>query len=184
MIIPGSYSLFQFSKVQMLSIMLPATILMIIIDISRLRGWAFWKRIAQKVGGGMIRAHESQGDFTGATYILTATCLTIALFDRPVAVAALAFIIVGDTCAALVGRKFGRHRLGQSFGDKTWEGSLACLAGTVVVALFAPELALPVGIIGATVATLAEAYSFGIDDNVTVPILSGLIMTLAVRWFS
>ncbi|MCK4301338.1 MAG: phosphatidate cytidylyltransferase, partial [candidate division Zixibacteria bacterium] len=79
--------------------------------------------------------------------------------------------------AALIGRKFGRHR----FWNKSLEGSLACLAGTLVVAALAPEIAWPIAVTGAVVATVVEALPLGVDDNVTVPILSGLSMTLLVR---
>lgn len=177
LIIPGSYYLFDLSQLQMLFIMVPITILMIFIDISRLRGWAFWHRLACRIGGKLVRGHEAAGDFTGATYILLSVCFTVAMFSRPVAVAALAFIIVGDTLAALVGRKFGRHW----FGRKSIEGTLACLVGTVMVALITPQLTLSIAIIGAVVATVTEALSTKIDDNITVPIISGLAMTLTSK---
>ncbi len=114
------------------------------------------------------------GDFTGATYILLSVCLTVALYDKPIAIAAIAFIIVGDTLAALIGRRFGRHR----FGNKSVEGSLACLAGTVIVAVIVPDLPIGIRLFGAVVATIVEALPLNIDDNITVPILSGLSMTL------
>jgi dolichol kinase len=47
-----------------------------------------------------------------------------------------------------------------------------------------PDLTLSVALTGAVVATLAEALSFGIDDNVSVPIVSGLVMTLVHRFVS
>jgi dolichol kinase len=129
----------------------------------------------------MIRDHEANGDFTGATYILLSVCFTIALYDKPIAIAALAFIIVGDTLAAIIGRKFGRHR----FSNKSFEGSFACLAGTVVVAvlvwLLMPEFPLSVGLAGALVATVVEAMPLGVDDNVSVPLVSGLVMSLLMR---
>ena len=125
----------------------------------------------------MVRGHETAGDFLGATYILLSVCLTVALYDKMIAVAALGFIIVGDSFAALVGRKFGRHK----FGRKSVEGTLACLVGTLLVALVAPQLPLMLGVIGAVVATATEALSTRIDDNVSVPIISGLVMTLTHR---
>ncbi len=179
LVIPGGYYLLGLSKVQMLYIMLPITALMILIDLSRLRGWRFWTNFAEPLVGGMVRSHEKDGDFTGATYILTSVCCTVALFARPIAVAALAFIIVGDTLAAIIGRKFGRLR----FGRKSVEGSLACLVGTVIVALVAPDLSLQAGIFGAVVATVTEAVSLGIDDNISVPVISGLAMSLFIRFF-
>lgn len=175
--IPGSYYILDLTKSEMLLIWGAAAALMIFIDIARLRGWPFWERLTPKFVANMIRPHETVGDFTGATYILMAVCLTVALFDRPIAVAALGFIIVGDTLAALIGRRFGRHR----FGHKSVEGSLACLAGTLLVAALAPEVPAIIGVSGAVVAAVAEALPWKIDDNISVPLLSGLTMTLATR---
>lgn len=180
LVIPGGYWLFGLTRPEMLSIMVPAFVFMVVIDIARLRNWAFWRSFARPLLAPMIRSHEEAGDFTGAFYILGSTCLTIALFSKPIAIAALAFIIVGDTFAALIGRKFGKHK----FGRKSVEGSLGCLAGTLIVAFAASlvlDLPLSVGIIGAVTATVAEALSFTIDDNVSVPLTSGLIMSLFVK---
>jgi len=179
LVIPGGYYLLGLEKAGMLAIMIPVALLMILIDVSRLRQWLFWRSFARPIVSPMIRQHEKDGDFTGATYILASFCLTIALYDKPIAIAALAFIIIGDTFAALIGRRFGRHR----FGNKSFEGSAACLVTTVIVALLMPGIALPVVLFGAVVATVVEALPFGIDDNVTVPILSGLFMTLFERIF-
>jgi dolichol kinase len=174
LVIPGGYYFLQLDKISMLSIMVPVTILMILIDISRLRQWRFWNAFAGKIISPLIRPREITGDFTGATYILLSVCLTVALYDKPIAIAALSFIIVGDTLAAIAGRLYGRHR----FGNKSLEGSFGCLVGTVIVALLAPDILLEVALFGAVVATIVEALPWRIDDNVTVPILSGLSMTL------
>jgi dolichol kinase len=178
LVIPGGYYFLGLTKAEMLYIMVPVTLLMIVIDISRLREWRFWKHYLVKFFGRMVRHHEMQGDFTGATYILLSVCFTVALYSKPIAIAALSFIIVGDTFAALIGRKFGKHK----FRSKSLEGSLGCLAGTIIVALLVPDLVLPVAVTGAFVATVTEALSFGIDDNVSVPIVSGLAMTLLHRF--
>ena len=180
LVIPVGYYILGLSKSQMLVIMIPIALLMLLIDISRLRQWALWKKIANPIGGRMIRGHELAGDFTGATYILLSVCLTVAMYSKPVAIAALAFIVVGDTLAALIGRRFGRHR----FGRKSVEGSLGCLAGTLLVALLVPDLTLAVALFGAVVATVTEALSTKIDDNISVPIISGLAMTLLFQVLS
>ena len=177
LIIPGGYYFLALQRSSMLAIMVPVTALMILIDISRLRDWVFYRRFAGKIIAPLIRSHEHAGDFSGATYILLSVCLTVALYTKPVAIAAISFIIVGDTLAALIGRKFGRHK----FGRKSIEGSLGCLAGTLVVALITPGLALSVSVLGAFVAALVEALSTRIDDNISVPIISGLAMTLFGR---
>ncbi|MFQ6008182.1 MAG: diacylglycerol/polyprenol kinase family protein [Candidatus Zixiibacteriota bacterium] len=174
LVIPGGYYLLRLDKTDVLIIMIPITILMILIDVSRLRQWIFWREFAGKIISPVIRHHEMSGDFTGATYILLSVCLTVALYDKPTAIAALTFVIVGDSLAAVIGRSLGRHK----FGNKTVEGSLGCLVGTAIVAVLVPGLALVVGLFGAVTATIVEALPWQIDDNITVPILSGLSMTL------
>lgn len=180
LVIPGTYLVFDLSRGQMLAIMIPVTLLMILIDISRLRRWRFWTQVGERVGGGMIRPHEKSGDFTGATYILLTVCATVAMFDKPIVIAVLAFIMVGDTFAALVGRRWGRHRI----GNKSLEGSAACFISILTVVAIVPSLSWEIGLIGAFVATIVEALPWKIDDNVTVPLLSGIAMTLAGRILS
>lgn len=175
LVIPGGYYLLQLEKSTMLFIMIPLSILMLLIDISRLRGWKFWNKYASQFWSPLIREHEKNGDFTGASYILMSFCLTIALYSKPIAITAIAFIIVGDALAALLGRKYGRVRF---YKNKTIIGSLGCLLGTVIVAMLVPDMMLKVALFGAVVATFFEAFSLGTDDNVTVPIMSGLFMTL------
>jgi len=156
--------------------MIPITILMIIIDVGRLRGWKIWDLLGFLIKP-MIRKTETLGDFTGATYILTSSCLVIALFSTPVAVTALAFIIAGDPPSALIGRRYGRHR----YKSKSLEGSLCFLAAALIVAAVAPEIPAMAAYTGAVVATFTEAVSDQVDDNVTVPLVSGLVMNLIIR---
>lgn len=124
----------------------------------------------------LLRSHED-ADLTGGTYILFASVVTIYLFNKHVALAALGFIIVGDICSALVGRKFGRVR----FFDKSLEGSLGFLLACLVVAVAVPHFSLVVGMLGAITATFVEAFEFNLDDNLVVPLVSGGVMQLLVN---
>ena len=183
LVIPGSYYIFGLSKGEMLSAMIPMAVLIILADIARLRNWKFWQiPIVYKLLSPMVRKHEAAGDFTGATYILMSFCLTIALYTKSIALTAILFIIVGDTFAALIGRKIKSPRF---YKNKTVAGSIGCFAGMALVAvaasIFLPDLDIRIALSGALVGTIFEAYSLGTDDNVTVPILSGLFMTLAVK---
>lgn len=176
LIIPGLYWGLDMSKVAALAILVPVATFMTIVDVARLRGWRFWN-VFQGVTGSVVRKHESEGDFTGAFYILWSFCLTIGLFDRNIALLAMAFIIVGDTFAALVGRRFGKIK----FKGKSLEGSLACLVSTALVALAGASLLgfpLWLGLTGAVVATVVEAIPDFVDDNLSAPMISGLVMTL------
>lgn len=176
LVIPATYALAGLSKLEMLAVMVPITVLVIAGDIARLTRSRVWYNYIKPVFGRMVRSHE-KADFIGGTYILLSVCLCVAMYDKWVAIAALSFIIVGDTFAALVGRTIGKIH----FGRKTVEGSLGCLLGTVAVALAIQQLPLWVGLSGAVVATIVEAVSIDIDDNISVPIVSGLIMTILLK---
>lgn len=177
--IPAFYALSGFTKWQMLTFTVPVFLLMILLDMVRLNKLWLWTEFGQKFLGGMVRRHERLGDFTGATYILLSVCAVVFLYNKWIAIAAMSLIIVGDVFAALIGRSLGKIR----FGRKTVEGSLGCLLGTLLVAFLTPNLPLIVTIPGAVVATIVEAFSLRIDDNVSVPLLSGLAMTIFYKIF-
>ncbi len=174
LVIPGGYYFLGLERFTAFLIMLVVGLGMLLIDIARIRNWRLWTNVFSYILARVIRKHEKDGDFTGATYILLTSCATIALFEKSIAIAALSFIIVGDSFAAVIGRRFGKIR----FANKTVEGSLGCLLGTVIVALLTPGIPLSIGLLGAVVATLVEAWPLGVDDNVSVPLMSGLAMTM------
>lgn len=177
LIIPLGYYYLDLSKWQMLAIMIPVTLCILIVDISRLLDWRLW-RLFRGIVAPMIRRNETAGeDFTGAAYILTASCFVIGLFSQPVAVLSLAFIIIGDPAAAIIGRKYGRHR----FKNKSLEGSLAFFLAACLPAVAAPGIPLIPALSAAAVATVTEALSFQVDDNTTVPLISGLYLTLLLK---
>ena len=176
LVIPVGYSFLPF-YIAMIGVSISAVI-SVMIDISRFRQWKLWHLLAVLLTP-IIRDHEIKGGFTGASYILTTSAISIALFPKPIAIAALVFIIIGDTAAALIGRRFGKHKL---IKNKSLEGSGACLLSLVALSFFIPGLPTPVGLAGALTATLAELFTGKIDDNFTVPISSGFVMLLVMHW--
>jgi len=126
--------------------------------------------------GPLLRSHEG-ASLLGSTYLLIASLLTIHIFDKPVAVLALSFLIIGDTVAAIVGKGIGRVHL---FG-KTLEGSLACLAVCYGLTLLMPEIPFRVGVVGALTATLFELLPIPLDDNFRIPLSAGFAMELLLR---
>ena len=126
--------------------------------------------------GELIRNHE-EVSLLGSTYLLIACLLSIHLFPKPVAVLALAFLILGDTVAAIVGKSIGRIHL---FG-KTLEGSLACFAVCFALTRAVPELPVEVALVGAVVATVFELLPIPLDDNFRIPLSAGFAMELLLR---
>ena len=173
--IPIGYYLIPEKSISLL-ILVPITLVSITMDIIRLRKLP-GVNMLYLILGPMLRRRE-RFNFTGSTYILFGSVMSILFFNKKVAIAAISFIILGDIAAALVGKSFGRIKLGRK---KTLEGSLAFLGTCFVVAVIVHlviGLDLRIGLIGAFVATLVENLTLLVDDNVTVPLLSGLVMQL------
>ncbi len=123
----------------------------------------------------ILRRHERKGAITGATYYIISTFLCIVIFHKHIAIVSIFFIVLGDTAAALVGKAWGRIKL---IGNKSLEGSIACFIVCAVISLFWIDPV--VGLTGAFVATLAELLPLRIDDNLTVPLISGAVMQVMV----
>ncbi len=173
--IPFAYRyLLHYNRKLMFFIMLAAFMIMLVTEFHR-----FWQKSFRKtfwwIFGLVLRRHELR-DFTGATYLLFSAMLCVAFFEPEVVFFALAFLSIGDTFAAMVGINFGRRKILNS--NKSLEGSLACFVACFIFAL-AFKLHPVVAFSGALAATLAELSRLPVDDNVEVPIVSALVMTLA-----
>jgi dolichol kinase len=123
--------------------------------------------------GRLVRDHERH-NLLGATYLLLSSLICVHAFTKPVAVAALAFLVLGDTSAAIVGRAIGRVRI---FG-KTLEGSLACFVVCLLIGWAIPELGWMRTLVGAATATLIELVPVPLDDNLRIPLAAGFMMQL------
>ncbi len=124
-----------------------------------------------------MRNHE-EASLLGSTYLLIAMLLTLHLFEKPVAVLALAFLVLGDTVAAIVGKSMGKHKL---LGGKSIEGSVACFLTCFGLSLLMPGIPFFVGLVGALTATIFELLPIPLDDNFRIPLSAGFAMELLLR---
>lgn len=147
----------------------------LVLDYIRLFGQRGSRRFISRYLGIMIRPSERR-DFVGATYILSGSILTILLFDKMVAIAAISFIVLGDTAGAIIGRLWGRVR----FRSKSLEGSISFFLACCLVAVAVPGISFWIKITGAVTATVVEAITLHIDDNLIVPVTSAAIMQVLV----
>lgn len=83
---------------------------------------------------------------------------------------------LGDGAAAVVGMRFGRHRIGK----KTLEGSAAMLIITAAVFCSAGMRPWYHVLLAASAVTLAEAFSPHGLDNLTVPAVAALMMEVFI----
>lgn len=137
--------------------------------------------------GSMLRTHEldeARHNFNGATYVTLAALLSVWFFPKMITIAVFSILILSDTAAALIGRKFGKHKI----ASKTLEGSIAFFAVAVLVVLQTPKLNFGIGVATAVVATLVELYpvkifGFALDDNLTIPLVAGAFALLCYIFF-
>ena len=128
--------------------------------------------------GSMLRKNELKGDLTGATWLLSAWTITTYSFEMIVAVSALMFLAIGDSCAAIFGKLFPVGRI----GNKTLSGSLAGFIVSFGSVIFINNTLPPIVILfGAFSAMFIELLPLKIDDNFTIPIFSGIIMVLVQK---
>ncbi len=112
---------------------------------------------------------------TAPVYFALGILLTLLIFPAPASYAAIALFCLGDSTASLIGGTLSRKPL--LFNkSKTLEGSLsgfffAFLAASVFIS---PWMAL----LGAAIGMLVEYLPLPINDNVLIPLVSGLALTL------
>ncbi len=149
------------------------------LEISR-RFSASWNAKIMKLFGPVAHPYENHRVNSG-TWFVSALFL-LALTGRP-ELGAMGVAVLGfaDPAAALVGRRFGKHKL---VNGRTFEGSAAFfLVGTLAVAavltVLHPGLVLGwrlamVAAGAALTGTLAELFSFRVDDNLSIPLATAL----------
>ncbi len=142
------------------------------------RWWPGLNRLLWRLLPTTFRAWEARR-VLGSTWFSVGMLATLLLFGRDVGGTAVLFLAWGDPAAELVGRRWGRPGRG-----KTRTGSLGCLAACLLAGLAGiglGGLSAWTVLVGAVVATLVEHWSPPPDDNVWMPLLSGLAMAL-IQW--
>ena len=151
------------------------------------RGWPAVNRLLWRLLPTVFRAWEGQA-VLGSTWLAIGMALTAFLWDSDISGTAILFLVWGDPAAEVAGRRWGRRGAG-----KTLVGSLGCLAACLMAGVVGVGLGglspWSVGA-GALVATAVERWSPPPDDNLWMPVLSGLAMALiqlgrggSVKWF-
>jgi len=110
-------------------------------------------------------------------YFAIGILITLLLFPAPVSSATIAIFALGDSTASLFGGLISKKPLPFNKG-KTLAGSLVGFFFAFLAALFfvSPALAL----IGAAVAMTVESLPLPVNDNVLIPLYTGLALILVV----
>lgn len=129
---------------------------------------------------GPVAHHHEREKVNSATWYATAMLL-IAL-SMPIVACEVAVVVLGfgDPVAALVGRRFGRHKL---VAGRSVEGSVAFVGAATMAAfaalrVFHPEIglgeAVALSLVGAFTGAVAEIFAKRVDDNFAIPLVSAL----------
>jgi len=142
----------------------------------------FALHIAPRVGGKLwiverlMHHFERKRDrrkfpFKGAIFFGYGIIAPIALLDHAHAAAVILILAVGDSASTLIGRRWGRTRI----GDKSFEGFLGFVVlGALAAAIFIdPKNAFFLALIGGLIELVSK-----IDDNLIIPSSLSLIARL------
>lgn len=160
------------SKSMAFQILAVVALLMLIIDIVRFSSHE-GKSLFQNYFGHLTGKKEDEGPNASFFYAVS-LLIALLLFSPRIAMGAIASLAIGDPIAAIVGIMFGRHRV----RGKSFEGA----AANAIVCFFLINFLVRSPIVAASGALSGAAVEMfpipKVDDNLSVPIVSGLVMTI------
>lgn len=137
-------------------------------------------QIVMKVLGPFMRESERK-DYSGLPFYAMGCGLSLLLFSSHVALISIMFLVFSDPISSYFGVKYGKTKI---LPNKSLQGSTAgfavCYLITLAYGISMGEVsmnllffALLAGVVGA----VSELLSIFVDDNLTIPVISGLGLT-------
>lgn len=175
------FAIYYLDQMQAVTLFGGLLISVMLFEILRLKS-KYAKIITSKYMGYILRAHETTNSYfqlTGAFYVVLAALLAALILPKTIAITAFSIMILADTVAALIGRKYGQPNI---FG-KSLEGSVAFFITAAFILILASDLGVAIGWGGiiaiALIATFLELFSqkIRIDDNLSIVMGVGLSLS-------
>ncbi len=141
-----------------------------------------FNRNVVKILGPIMRQSEVK-QASGVPFYVGSCLVAILIFPKHIALLAILHLIFGDPSSSFFGVLFGKDKL---FPNKSLQGTLggfvACMTVTWIY-LFSTGLGegrqVLLAMIGGVSGAIAELLPLNIDDNFTIPLISGSITYLA-----
>jgi len=155
------------------SLIFAVTMLYIASEFARIQGAKF--PIVSAITWKAARKPELYEFATAPIFFALGIMLSLVLFQDPTNYTAVVILTFGDGFATIFGKKFGRTVVPFNKG-KRLEGSVF---GFLFASLGALVFVNPAkALIGATIGMLIEVLPLPISDNLTIPLATGLALTL------
>lgn len=159
----------------------------ILLESIRLRNTA-WNERLLRFWGPVMREHEIK-QFSTVPHYVSAAIIAIGIFPKPVAILSILYLACGDPIASFMGILYG-HKGPRFSNGKTLIGTLAGVSVCICVTFIylkslaiADTTVLAISLIGGIAGGMVELLPFDIDDNFTIPVVSGFILWLAFMVF-
>lgn len=181
-VIPLSYYFIE--RETEIIILLILSFILILSDLFRIKSEKF-QNFFLKVLKPVLRGHEIRNEkslFNGGTYLIIGFLLCVIIFPKPVAIASMLIVIFCDSFAAIAGKNYGKHFV----GNKSLEGSLAFFLSGSIIVLLTPKVSGSVleyvtGIAAVLLTAIFELIPLKIDDNISIPVFFGLVYLILFK---
>lgn len=131
---------------------------------------------------GLFMRESEKNSISGLPFYALGVGLSLTFFEEPIAIISTLFLVFSDPISSAFGIKFGTQKI---YGNKSLEGSVAGFITCFIVVMVYGLLFFPVNInlfafalIASTAGCFAELLSTKIDDNLMIPVVSGVAMTI------
>ena len=166
-------SIYLTGNILLASLIILVTVLYTLSEVARVRGINL--PILSSITWNAANKPELYEFATSPIHFALGIAISLLIFPAPICYVAITILTLGDGFAHIFGMKFGRIRLPFNKG-KNLEGTIF---GFLFALLGAMIFVDPVrALIGAAIGMLLEALPLPINDNLTMPLASGLILTL------
>lgn len=135
-----------------------------------------------KIMGPFMRRSEREG-LSGFPFYALGVALSLFFYHKDIAILSIMFLVFSDPLSSFFGVLYGKDKI---MPNKSLQGAVAGFFTCYLITLFYVMNSTTLGahilvfsVVAGIIGTASELISaFNIDDNLTIPVLSGLGMTL------
>jgi dolichol kinase len=135
-----------------------------------------------KIMGPLMRRSEKEG-LSGLPFYALGVSLSLFFYRKEIAVLSIMFLVFSDPLSSFFGVLYGKDKI---MPNKSLQGAVAGFFVCYLITLFYTMNHVTIGnhilifaVVSGVIGSLSELISaFNIDDNLTIPVVSGLGMTV------